>query len=212
MDPYKTTFETWNKLAGLYQEKFMDLDLYNNSYDLFLKRVLKPNPVILEIGCGPGNISKYLLKKNPDIQIEGIDIAPNMIELAKINNPSAKFRVMDSRDIHSLRAQYDGIICGFCIPYLSESDCAKLILDCRERSSENAILYLSFVEGDYSKSGYLPASTGDLTYFYYHDLERLKKQLAENNFQLLDLLKVNYEKSDGRFELNTIMIAKLRSQ
>lgn len=31
--PYQETFETWNKIAGLYEEKFMDLDLYNQSYD-----------------------------------------------------------------------------------------------------------------------------------------------------------------------------------
>lgn len=30
---YKETFEIWNKVASLYQEKFMNLDLYNDSYD-----------------------------------------------------------------------------------------------------------------------------------------------------------------------------------
>jgi len=34
MDHYQETFETWNKIASLYQERFMDLDLYNESYDL----------------------------------------------------------------------------------------------------------------------------------------------------------------------------------
>jgi hypothetical protein len=31
MDRYKETFETWNKVASLYQDKFMELDLYNDS-------------------------------------------------------------------------------------------------------------------------------------------------------------------------------------
>jgi len=28
MDNYQKTFETWNKVAELYRDKFMDLDLY----------------------------------------------------------------------------------------------------------------------------------------------------------------------------------------
>ena len=56
MDKYKETFKTWNKVASLYEDKFMDLDLYNNTYDYFCELV-KDNAKILEIGCGPGNIT-----------------------------------------------------------------------------------------------------------------------------------------------------------
>ena len=90
MDNYQETFETWNKLASLYQDKFMDLELYNESYDAFCNSIAKENANILEIGCGPGNITKYLLLKRPNYQIYGIDVAPNMIELARQNNPTAK--------------------------------------------------------------------------------------------------------------------------
>lgn len=113
MDNYQITFQTWNKIADLYQEKFMDLDLYNDSYDLFCKQIKVHQAHILEIGCGPGNITKYLLEKRPDFQLLGTDIAPNMIVLAKKNNPTAEFQVMDARHIHQLSQKYDGIICGF---------------------------------------------------------------------------------------------------
>ena len=58
MDRYKETFETWNKMASLYQERFMDLDLYNETYDFICNAVVKEKAKILEIGCGPGNISR----------------------------------------------------------------------------------------------------------------------------------------------------------
>src|SRR5829696_71014 len=89
MDNYQKTFETWDKVATLYQEKFMNLDLYNDTYNKFCELIKKPNATIFEIGCGPGNITKYLLAKKPDIQIYAIDVAPNMIQLAKANNPTA---------------------------------------------------------------------------------------------------------------------------
>ena len=80
MDKYEETFETWDKVAYLYQEKFMDLDLYNETYDFICNSILKDNARILDVGCGPGNITKYLLSKRPDFDILGIDISPNMID------------------------------------------------------------------------------------------------------------------------------------
>lgn len=33
MDTYQETLKTWHKPASLYQDRFMDLDLYNETYD-----------------------------------------------------------------------------------------------------------------------------------------------------------------------------------
>lgn len=208
MDKYQETFNTWNKIAELYQDKFMGLDLYNASYDGFCALIQKQNPGIFEIGCGPGNITKYLLQKRPDFQIDAIDIAPNMIALAKSNNPNADFKVMDSRDIDQLKTQYDGVMCGFCIPYLSKSDVEKLIVDCEKLLKVNGILYLSFVEGKEADSGYQLGSSCDRTYFYYHATDDLNDMLKTNRFENQNIFHVNYEKSDGSTETHTILLAK----
>lgn len=208
MDSYKETFETWNKIASLYQDKFMDLDLYNDTYDFVCSSFDKANPKILEIGCGPGNITKYLLSKRPDFDIFGIDIAPNMIELAGKSNPTASFAVMDSRYIDEIKTKYDGIVCGFCLPYLSQSDSRKFISDCYNLLNENGLIYMSFVEGDLSKSGFQVGSSGDRIYFYYYNLGDLKTQFAENKFEELQTFKVEYKKSETEIEIHTILIAK----
>lgn len=208
MDPYKETFETWNKVASLYQEKFMELNLYNDTYDLICNAVIKNKATILEIGCGPGNITRYLLSKRPDFNIFGIDISPNMIELAKINNPKANFAVMDSRNISEIETKYDAIVCGFCLPYLSETDSQKLIFEANNLLNDRGFLYLSFVEGDPNKSGYQAGSTGDRSYFYYHNLDQLKTQLLENSFEDLKIFKVEYKKSEKEQDIHTIITAK----
>lgn len=102
----------------------------------------------LEIGCGPGNITKYLLFKRPDFDILGIDIAPNMIALAKQNNLQARFALMDSKEIFAIKTKFAGIVCGLCIPYLSPADNEKLISDANNLLNENRLIYLSFVEGN----------------------------------------------------------------
>jgi 2-polyprenyl-3-methyl-5-hydroxy-6-metoxy-1,4-benzoquinol methylase len=208
MDPYKETFNTWNKIASLYQDRFMDLDLYNNTYDEICLSLTQDQAKILEIGCGPGNITRYLLSKRPDFDILGIDIAPNMVELAKKNNPSARFAIMDCRQIDELKTTYDGIICGFCLPYLSQSDCNKLIADCYQLLNEGGLIYLSFVEGDPDLSHFQTGSRGDRVFFHYHHLADLKKLLAASGFEEQKIFKVEYKRSEGQSEMHTIWVGR----
>jgi 2-polyprenyl-3-methyl-5-hydroxy-6-metoxy-1,4-benzoquinol methylase len=211
VDSYKETFETWNKVASLYQEKFMDLDLYDETFDFVCNNISKSNAKILEIGCGPGNITRYLLSKKPDFDILGIDIAPNMIELAQKNNPTARFAIMDSRKIDEIKAKYDGIVCGFCLPYLSHSDSQKLISDCNFLLNENGLLYLSFVEDELEKSGFQTGSSGDKVYFYFHNLDDLKTTLTENKFADFTIFKINYNRTETETEIHNIIIAKKKT-
>lgn len=207
MDKYKITFEAWNKVAQLYQEKFMDLKLYDVTYDIFCELILERHPEILEIGCGPGNITRYMLSVRPDFNILGIDVAPNMVDLARRNNPVAQFEVMDVRNMDKLKTKFDGIVCGFCLPYLSKEDCQKLIEDCKNLLTDEGIVYLSFVEGNYNNSGYQFGSSGDKTYFYYHELENLSANLNENGFEIMNLQHKHYDKKD-EVETHTILIAR----
>jgi 2-polyprenyl-3-methyl-5-hydroxy-6-metoxy-1,4-benzoquinol methylase len=208
MDNYKHIFETWDQLASPYQDKFMNLDFYNDTYDLFCQEVEKRNAKILEVGCGPGNITKYLLSRRPDLQIEGLDVSPNMIKLAKVNNPTANFNVMDCREMDKLTSTVDAIICGFCMPYLSKEDCAKFIKNCAGLLTVGGTFYFSTIEGDYAKSGYETSSDGNHKMFvHYHEETYLQEGLKQNEFQLIHLKRKLYHKKDA-IETHLIFIAK----
>ena len=208
MNRYKDTFKTWNTVAKLYEDKFMDLTLYNASYDLFCQLLNSKTPKLLDIGCGPGNITRYLLSKVPESTIEGLDIAPNMVTLAKKNNPKAQFYEMDIRSINTLTSKYNGIICGFGLPYLSKTDCETLIQNSYNLLDAKGLLYLSFVEGNPEDSGYISGSSGDQVYFYYHNLETLKQLLTAQHFNTISVTYVDYPKSDTITETHTIIIAE----
>ncbi len=211
MDRYKETFETWNTIASLYQDKFMDLDIYNETYSIVCHSIAKNNATLLDIGCGPGNITKYLLSTRPDFDIVGIDIAPNMVELAKKNNPTANFAIMDIRHIDKITIKYDGIICGFCLPYLSHTDSHKFISDCYNLLNDDGLLYISFVEGDPSTSGFQVGSNGHRSYFYFYNLNDFTSQLAKNNFDDLRIMNVEYKRNATDIEIHTIIIAKKKA-
>ena len=209
MDHYMETSATWNRIASLYQERFMELDLYNATYDFFCASVAT-NTKVLDIGCGPGNITKYILTKRPDLQLEGIDVAPNMIALAKQNNPQASFSVMDSRQIDQLDATYGGISCGFCLPYLTPPDAQKMISDVFNLLADDGVFYLSFVEGSPSESGFKSGSSGDRVYFHFYELEAIKNQLADAGFDTPEIFRVDYQ-TVNEADVHTILITKKRT-
>lgn len=208
MDRYKETFKTWNKIAQMYEDKFMYLDLYNDTYDLFCEAIVIEKPKILELGCGPGNTTKYIQSKRPAFSIEAVDIAPNMIELAKKNCPGVIFHLLDIRHICQLKSHYNGIICGFSIPYISRPELSQLISDAHSLLSPSGVLYLSFVDGNYYDSGFKTSSSGDQIYFYYHSLDWIIKLLDKQCFKILHLLPILYGDHDKTREIHTIIIAE----
>ncbi len=207
MDKYEETFDTWNKIASLYNDKFMDLDVYNSTYDFICSSINKPNAIVLDIGCGPGNITKYLLSKRPDFDIHGIDTSPNMIELAQKNNPTAHFTVMDCRQINLLNQSYDGIIVGFCLPYLSTAESKELISNAYDLLNENGLIYLSFVEGNPNNSDFKVGSGGRV-YFHYHNLDDLITELTAAKFNQPEIFKVPYKTSETEHDVHTIIVAR----
>ena len=212
MDRYKITSETWNKLAAAYQDKFMDLNLYDDTYDTFCQLVTKPQARIFEIGCGPGNVTRYLLAKRPDFKLEAIDIAPNMIELASANNPTARFSVMDCRNIDQLPGPYDAILCGFCMPYLSKADCAKLIRDSADLLEKGGIFYFSTIEGDENRSGWETDSSGqNKLYVNYHQEDSLREALTAHQFELLYLFRKSYPAATEASASHMIFIARKKT-
>jgi 2-polyprenyl-3-methyl-5-hydroxy-6-metoxy-1,4-benzoquinol methylase len=208
MDKSQITVKAYDEISSAYQEKFMDIHLYDDTYDKFCTLIKKKNAKVFEIGCGPGNITKYLLAKRPYLKIEAIDLSPNMIRLAKANNPTADFKMMDCRKIDEIHSRFDAIMCGFCIPYLSKEECTKLIKDCSNLLNNSGVIYLSMIEGDYNNSGYELSSNGQFKmYVYYHSADNLQKGLKENGFELIDLKRIDYPKGDG-LESHMVLIAR----
>tara|TARA_R110002050_G_scaffold300586_1_gene470627 strand:+ start:1235 stop:1870 length:636 start_codon:yes stop_codon:yes gene_type:complete len=205
---YVETHKTWNKIAQSYQDKFMKLGLYNDTYMRFCNLLPKANASVLEIGCGPGNITRHILDLNPKLTILATDISKNMVDLAKRNNPEVETQVLDCRNLQSINAKFDGIICGFTIPYISKNDCSKLIFNCSNLLKEDGTLYLSFVAGHYKKSGFISGSSGGRVYFYYHELTRIIQDLESNQITVVDVIQKEYEKLDSVSETHTIIIAK----
>ncbi|MBL7719634.1 MAG: class I SAM-dependent methyltransferase [Flavipsychrobacter sp.] len=197
----------FNLRAREYQEKFMDTSLYHHTFRAFCDYILKHGAHILELACGPGNITQYLIAARPDFQLLCTDIAPQMLELAKANNPSANYQLLDCRDIGKLTQQFDGIMCGFVLPYISRKEAAKLIADTAKLLHPGGVLYLSTMEGDYDMSGMQTNSYGDEVQVYYHDAEWLSQNLRRYHFTVTDIQRFDSPGANGVISRDLIIIA-----
>jgi 2-polyprenyl-3-methyl-5-hydroxy-6-metoxy-1,4-benzoquinol methylase len=206
---YQQTIHTFHTLASQWQEKFMYLDLYTDTYAAFCARCKNPDAAVFEIGCGPGNITQHILRECPGFRILGIDAAPAMVELARQNVPAAQFEVMDARNISTINNVFDAVICGFCLPYLAKEDAEKLISDTAALLQPQGIFYLSTIEDDYSKSALQTSSNGQHSaYQFFYRESDLQKMLTENGFTILQSFRKVLEKSDGTTETGIIFIAE----
>ncbi len=190
----------------------MDQSMYQDSFAEFCNHLPPNNPTILDVACGPGNITKCLLALRPDLQITGIDLAPNMLALAAENNPTATFRLMDCRYIANLPGPYSGVMCGFCLPYLTREEAVQFIADAATILTPGGVLYLSTMEDNHTASGWQKSSTGDDMYINYHEAIYLIEALSRNNFTLLREQRITYSTAPGKLVIDLILIASLNGR
>jgi len=116
-------YNVWEKLAHKYNKLWVQKYSLGPTRREVLKIVLpliKSNPgiKILEIGCGTGQLIKEISAENKNISYFGIDVAENMIEIAKNDNKrnNVKFEAI-AIEKYKTKETFDLIICTHAFPY-----------------------------------------------------------------------------------------------
>lgn len=208
-NPQQSAVEGFNQIADRYEAKFMDFDLYHDTFDRFCA-VLPLHAQVLDLACGPGNIARYLLDQRPDLHILGTDLAPNMLTLARKNVPEAEFIQLDIKEVTALDRKFNGVICGFGLPYLSREEAIQFIQDVGQILEPGGVLYLSTMEDDYGKSGWQGPSSGDgpQIYIHYHEAEYLRAALENSGFEAIEVIRKTYPEEMGKAGIDLILLAK----
>ncbi len=209
MDRNSEAVNTFNKHASAYNERFGSVDLYNDTYELFSSLFTARGSTVLDVACGPGIITNYLLKRRPDLKITGVDLAPNMIAIAQANNPTANFLLMDCREISQIKEQYDAIACGFAIPYLYKEEVAKLLEDVTALLKPGGIFYFSFIDGKYEDSDYHYASNNeDRSYVYLYNSVKIMNMLNKCNLRIVQVEDIAWLNNKNEWETHVVFIVQ----
>jgi ubiquinone/menaquinone biosynthesis C-methylase UbiE len=208
MNAFDNSVKKFNEFASEYANRFMNIDAYIDSIEHFCSSLNIDSPKILELACGPGNVTRYLRQRFPNSKIIAIDLAPNMIEIAKEYLNDVDFKLMDVRDISKFNETFDLIMCSFCLPFLSGVDAEKLISDGYKLLNKNGKVYISMMEGDESNAGYEKTSfSGESEiYFNYHRQSDLENMFTRSGLIIDYFKQQEYKESDGTILTDMIFI------
>ena len=88
---------SYDAVADVYAQKFFD-ELSRKPFDRdLLARFAQrcPPGLVLDIGCGPGHVGRFL--SDLGLDVTGVDLSPEMVRAARKLNPGMTFEVGDMR-------------------------------------------------------------------------------------------------------------------
>jgi ubiquinone/menaquinone biosynthesis C-methylase UbiE len=138
---------------------------------------------VVEVGCGDGHVAAYLAARG--LLIEGLDLSPEMVRVAKHAYPQLTFHVGDALALRFDDASVDAIVAFYSIVNLDARDCRRAFDEFARVSRTGALLTLAFHLGDerlrIENWWDTPASLD----FHLHPLERVCSQLGDAGFDVL---------------------------
>ena len=114
--------DTYNEIAQEYEKEFGN-DYSDTPYiDIFLNYL--DGKKVLDIGCGVGNLTKYILDKG--FNVDGIDLSEEMLNIAKSKYDDINFLQMNMKDI-ILDKKYDGIMLAYSLFHLTKQEVLEVL-------------------------------------------------------------------------------------
>lgn len=175
------TRETYNKIASNYEKEYGN-DLSDAPYiDSFLSQV--EGNYILDMGCGPGTLSKYIANKG--YNVDAIDYSEEMLKIAreKINN--VNFIQMDMRNVE-MNKKYNGIMLAYSLFHISKDEVKNVLPKYYDLLEDNGVMLIILQEG--SGEDYVSENlgTGLKKFINYYSFEEIEKVLNDNNFEIIE--------------------------
>ncbi len=144
---------------------------------------------LLELGCGPGRISKEI--KNVKLAY-GVDTSEAMLKIArKVSNPNWKFKKMDAFNLSFKRNTFDLVVTFRFLRHFKKKERIKLYNGIRKVLKKNGLLIFDAV--NYNKEYYVRKRVGFEKYLIYDKLykkEELLRELENNGFKVRKLVGV----------------------
>ena len=119
-------YDAWEKLAPRYNDQWVQkyslIPTRRDVKKIVLPLLEKDNDLkILDVGCGTGQLIKEISEQYVNVDYLGIDVAKNMINIAKQSNSGDRVRFINvSVDDFVCEEQFDIIICTHAFPYFPD--------------------------------------------------------------------------------------------
>ncbi len=197
--------ETYNRIGHDWWKEHETDFWWHKGTDIFVSKLLKGGS-ILDVGCGGGTASTYLIKRG--IQVTGIDFSEKMIEICKREATKGKFFVLDMMDLEKIQGEFDGIYAKASILHLPKKKVPEILKIFRNKLNNEGVLYVAVKEATTGQKDEQVKEENDFGYVYerffsFFTLSEMEKYFTETGFdiifkQITDIGKTRWIEIIGR--------------
>lgn len=147
-DHFERTRKSYDAVARNYAERFKD-EMDDKPFDRDqlhrLAREVGALGPICDLGCGPGQIARYLNRNG--IATLGVDLSPNMIAEARRLNPQIEFHEGDMLALPDATDSWGGIAAFYCIIHIPREHVVSALREMLRVLKPAGVLLITFHMG-----------------------------------------------------------------
>jgi len=178
----------YNKIAEDWFKDHQEDALLNSGTDKFVS-FLKTNSLVLDVGCGAGIKSKYLISKG--LRVVGIDFSEKMIEIARREVPDTKFQVADIAEQLEFDEQFDGIFAQAVLLHIPKKDIKQVLTNLLKPLKPKGYFYIAVKGIKEGQSEEQIIKENDYGYEYERFFSFYSSEEINENIKELGLNKVS---------------------
>ena len=141
----QNTKTSYDQVAPQYAEKFKD-EMDDKPFDRdCLDRLAREVGLlgqICDLGCGPGQIARYLHRKG--VETLGVDLSPNMVREAQRLNPEIHFHQGDMLALPDADESWGGIAAFYCIIHIPRNQIVEALRELKRVLKPGGLLLVTF--------------------------------------------------------------------
>lgn len=184
-DTILDTQTSYDQVAAQYADKFKD-EMDDKPFDRVcldrLAREVGDLGPICDLGCGPGQIARYLHRLGVDTL--GVDLSPRMIEEASRLNPGIPFHQGDMLCLPDGDNSWGGIAAFYCIIHVPREKVVDALSEMKRALKPGGVLLITFHIGDEVKHiGEWWEKPVDLDFAFYEP-DEMETWLKKAGFEL----------------------------
>jgi ubiquinone/menaquinone biosynthesis C-methylase UbiE len=191
-DVISITRDTYDSIATSYSDKISSLvsDTWIGDYekrllDRLLQLIEAPNLRILDVGCGNGKDTAYLMAKGATVV--GIDYSSQMLQEAKSHVQNGIFLLMDMRNLEFPNNTFDGVWANGCIYHVPKVELGQVLKEVIRVLRPLGILSFNAKAGTGEGLEDNPKSfAGGPRFYAYYTISEIKERLKEAGLEVIE--------------------------